>query len=135
MSCSEISADWAAQRIEGPSHSKNASAAARHLRCRDFLTVSVVTRERHLIENNWMYFHEPGVQVGGVQNFKSWAPERAPSPNLTCYGLEYFCFEGDRLGDSSDEDLIALGRREISLAASEMTRGPACAISRSDVMR
>jgi protoporphyrinogen oxidase len=36
-----------------------------------------------------------------------------PDPNMACYGLEYFCFEGDGLWTSSNEDLIALGTKEI----------------------
>jgi UDP-galactopyranose mutase len=37
-----------------------------------------------------------------------------PEPDKTCLGLEYFCFEGDGLWTSSDEDLIALGTRELA---------------------
>jgi protoporphyrinogen oxidase len=33
---------------------------------------------------------------------------------MSCLGLEYFCFEGDQLWDSSDEDLIALAKKEIA---------------------
>ncbi len=36
-----------------------------------------------------------------------------PEPNRTCLGLEYFCFKGDGLWQSSDEDLIALATREL----------------------
>jgi len=36
-----------------------------------------------------------------------------PDPKMACYGLEYFCFEGDGLWSSADEELIALGSREI----------------------
>ncbi len=32
---------------------------------------------------------------------------------MTCYGMEYFCFEGDGLWTSSDDDLIALATREL----------------------
>jgi protoporphyrinogen oxidase len=32
---------------------------------------------------------------------------------MACYGLEYFCFEGDGLWTSSDETLINLGKKEI----------------------
>jgi len=31
---------------------------------------------------------------------------------MNCLGLEYFCFEGDGLWTMSDEDLIALAKRE-----------------------
>lgn len=36
-----------------------------------------------------------------------------PDPSMACYGLEYFCFEGDGLWASPDADLIALATREI----------------------
>jgi protoporphyrinogen oxidase len=36
-----------------------------------------------------------------------------PDPNYCCYGLEYFCFEGDGLWTSSDQELIALAKREL----------------------
>ena len=37
-------------------------------------------------------------------------PERA----LACLGLEYFCFEGDGLWNSSDEELIELAKKELA---------------------
>lgn len=36
-----------------------------------------------------------------------------PDPQMACYGLEYFCFEGDGLWTSSDETLISLAKKEI----------------------
>jgi protoporphyrinogen oxidase len=33
---------------------------------------------------------------------------------MTCYGLEYFCFENDDVWSANDADLIDLGRREIA---------------------
>lgn len=38
-----------------------------------------------------------------------------PDPNKTCLGLEYFCFEGDGLWTTSDEDLVRLGAKELGL--------------------
>ena len=38
-----------------------------------------------------------------------------PDPNMTCLGLEYFCFEGDGLWTMSDEDLVALGAKELGI--------------------
>ena len=94
-----------------------ASAAALHaadsLKYRDFLTVALIVRPSHRFDDNWIYIHEPGVKVGRVQNFASWSPELVPDPNLACYGLEYFCFEGDGLWNSSDDELVELGSREL----------------------
>jgi protoporphyrinogen oxidase len=86
---------------------------ARALRYRDFLTVALMVTKPDLFPDNWIYIHDPSVQVGRVQNFRSWSPEMVP-PGMTCLGLEYFCFEGDGLWASPDADLVALARREIA---------------------
>ena len=85
---------------------------ARALRYRDFLTVALMVNKPDLFPDNWIYIHDPSVKVGRVQNFRSWSPEMVPA-GMTCLGLEYFCFEGDGLWTMSDEDLIALAKREI----------------------
>ena len=36
-----------------------------------------------------------------------------PDDSMVCYGLEYFCFEGDGMWNSSDEELIDLGKVEL----------------------
>ncbi len=48
-----------------------------------------------------------------MQNYKSWSPEMVPDPAFCCYGLEYFCFEGDGLWSAPDADLINLAKKEI----------------------
>ena len=53
------------------------------------------------------------MRVGRVQNFGSWSPQLVKD-GFTCLGLEYFVSEGDDLWESSDEDLIALGKAEIA---------------------
>jgi protoporphyrinogen oxidase len=88
--------------------------AAQKLNYRDFLTVVLICRDKDAFTDNWIYIHDPSVQVGRIQNFKSWSPYMVPDPTMACYGLEYFCFEGDGLWASSNEDLIALGKKEIA---------------------
>ena len=36
-----------------------------------------------------------------------------PDQSKASIGMEYFCFKGDELWESSDEDLVELGKREI----------------------
>lgn len=88
--------------------------AAERLRYRDFITVAVVVEKPDLFPDNWIYIHEPSVKVGRIQNFRSWSPEMVPDEKLACLGLEYFCFEGDGLWNSPDEDLIALAKKELA---------------------
>ena len=89
--------------------------AAMDLNYRDFLTVALMIRSEDLFPDNWIYIHEEGVKVGRVQNFRSWSPEMVPDDTIACVGLEYFCFEGDGLWNSSDADLVALATRELDL--------------------
>jgi len=89
--------------------------SALDLSYRDFLTVALMIRSADLFPDNWIYIHDPRVQVGRVQNFRSWSPEMVPDESMACVGLEYFCFEGDGLWASSDEDLVALATRELAL--------------------
>ena len=91
------------------------SLAAKQLRYRDFLTVALKIRSDDLFPDNWIYIHDDQVQVGRIQNFRSWSPEMVPEAGVACVGLEYFCFEGDGLWSMSDADLIALATRETAL--------------------
>src|SRR5438270_7407732 len=99
--------------------------AARGLRYRDFLTVLLVLSEKNIFPDNWIYIHEPDVQVGRIQNFRSWSPWMVPNEEDGSIGLEYFCFEGDELWSMADEDLVKLATRElvqIGLARPEMVK-------------
>jgi protoporphyrinogen oxidase len=96
-----------------PEVSERTRKAAESLKYRDFLTVMLILKERNKFADNWIYIHDPRVKVGRVQNFKSWSPEMVPDPAMACYGLEYFCFEGDGVWESKDEDLIKLATREL----------------------
>ncbi|OYX65229.1 MAG: FAD-dependent oxidoreductase [Sphingomonadales bacterium 32-64-17] len=88
---------------------------ASNLRYRDFLTVALMIRSDDLFPDNWIYIHDSQVQVGRVQNFRSWSPEMVPDQDIACVGLEYFCFEGDGLWSSSDDQLIAQAKREMDI--------------------
>jgi protoporphyrinogen oxidase len=98
-------------------------AAAKGIRYRDFLTVSLVLDGEDLFPDNWIYIHEPEVEVGRIQNFRSWSPWMVPDPDKACVGMEYFCFAGDALWEMEDDKLVELGMRELEqlgLARPEM---------------
>ena len=88
---------------------------ASRLKYRDFLTVALKIQSEDLFPDNWIYIHDSKVRVGRVQNFRSWSPEMVPDESVACVGLEYFCFEGDDLWASSDEDLIKLATKEMDI--------------------
>ncbi len=88
--------------------------AANQLHYRDFLTVCLIINKQDVFPDNWIYIHDPNVQVGRIQNFKNWSADMVPDLTTTSLGLEYFCSEGDEIWNMSDEDLIDLGKREIA---------------------
>jgi protoporphyrinogen oxidase len=110
-----------------PELPESVQKAASGLRYRDFLTVMLILKDRNLFSDNWIYIHDPEVKVGRIQNFKSWSPEMVPDQSFCCYGLEYFCFEGDGLWNSTDEELINLAKQELEkiglAAASDVLDG------------
>jgi protoporphyrinogen oxidase len=86
--------------------------AAEGLKYRDFLVVALMLNRDGLFPDNWLYIHSLGVRVGRIQNFNNWSADMVPEPG-TCLGMEYFCFAGDNLWTSSDEELIRLASSEL----------------------
>ncbi len=99
-------------RALGPVRPPAALEAAEKLAYRDFILVALILDHDKLFSDNWIYVHTPGVQVGRIQNFNNWSAAMVPQPGVTCIGMEYFCFKGDNLWESSDAELIELATRE-----------------------
>ena len=99
--------------LSGAAATGAVQAAAQGLRYRDFLTISLIIDGEDLFPDNWIYIHDPSVEVGRIQNFRSWSPWMVPDQSKASIGMEYFCFKGDELWESSDEDLVELAKREI----------------------
>jgi protoporphyrinogen oxidase len=87
--------------------------AARALRHRDFLIVTLILDSPDPFPDNWIYVHSPEVKVGRIQNFRAWSPEMVPNAGQASIGMEYFCHVGDGLWTMADEDLIALAATEL----------------------
>jgi|GEM_PF-25945 len=88
-------------------------AAAKGLKHRDFMTIALVIQGAVPFADNWIYIHSPEVELGRIQNFRSWSPELV-KPGGNCLGLEYFVNEGDELWEMDDADLVELGKREMA---------------------
>ena len=100
-------------RALGEQVAPDARVAGDGLRYRDFLVVALILDREQVFPDNWIYVHTPGVKVGRIQNFNNWSAAMVPDAGRTCLGLEYFCFEGDGLWQSSDQELVALASREL----------------------
>ena len=86
--------------------------AAKGLKYRDFLIVSLIINQDNLFPDNWIYIHSPEFKVGRIQNFKNWSPAMVPDEGKTCLGMEYFCSEGDPTWEMDESELIKLASRE-----------------------
>jgi protoporphyrinogen oxidase len=100
-------------RALSPAAPVAAREAAEGLRYRDFVAVALMLNRDKLFPDNWIYIHTPGVKVGRIQNFNNWSAAMVPVPGMTCLGMEYFCFKGDGLWESRDEDLVAQAASEL----------------------
>lgn len=87
--------------------------AARRLKYRDFLIVTLILSRADPFPDNWIYIHSPEVKVGRIQNFRSWSEELVPDKSCSSIGMEYFCQEGDALWTSDDKALIEQAAREL----------------------
>src|ERR1700730_5733314 len=97
-------------------------AAAKDLRYRDFMTVALVVPEEYSFPDNWIYIHDPDVEVGRIQNFGRWSPYLVKD-GRTCLGLEFFVTEGDAMWTKADADLIEQAKRELhSLGLADSSR-------------
>jgi protoporphyrinogen oxidase len=87
--------------------------AARQLKYRDFLIVTLILDHSDPFPDNWIYIHDPEVKVGRIQNFRAWSPDMVPDPRHASVGLEYFCHAGDGLWSLSNDQLIDLAATEL----------------------
>jgi protoporphyrinogen oxidase len=93
--------------------SKITREAAAQLSYRDFLIVVLILKDRNQFSDNWIYIHEPDVDVARIQNFKSWSADMVPEANMCCYGMEYFCFDNDQIWSTPDELLVQKATDEL----------------------
>lgn len=116
IECSEVISSLALRdtvKLSDPAPAEVVRRAGKGLRYRDFLTVSLVVDGEDLFPDNWIYIHEPGVEVGRIQNFRSWSPWMVPDPDKASIGMEYFCNMGDELWTMDDDDLVEMAKVEL----------------------
>ena len=105
------SASWAS--VMEPTFSDEAARSAASLKYRDFLTVGLILKDRNLFNDNWIYIHDPQRQSRADSELQIVVAGNGPRSEHCCYGLEYFCFEGDGTWVMTDSDLIELAKQEL----------------------
>ena len=80
-----------------PAHVQKAAAK---LNYRDFLIVTLIMKKKILFPDNWIYIHSPEVQVGRIQNFRSWSADMLPDSEHSSIGWNIFATKATALGNA-----------------------------------
>jgi len=86
---------------------------ASRLGYRGFAIAACVLSEPGLFPDNWVYVHSGSVRLARVQNVGNWSSAMVPEEGTSLLGLEFFADPGDDLWTMPDEELVALGDREV----------------------
>jgi len=78
--------------------------AAAKLRFRDLLLVTVMVDKENVTDQTWIYIPEKTIPFGRLHEPKNWSPDMAPEGKSHLV-VEYFCFRGDDVWNTSDEEL------------------------------
>ena len=105
---------------------EDAYETAVNLPYRDFITVGLLLDKlkiknktkiatlNNIVPDTWIYVQERDVTMGRIQLFNNWSPYMVKDPEHTVWmGLEYFCSEGDKMWESSDEEFINMAIDEL----------------------
>lgn len=93
---------------------------------RDFITVGLLVDKlkiqnktniktvNNIVPDCWIYVQDTSVKLGRIQIFNNWSPYMVKDfEKYVWIGLEYFCDEGDKYWNMSDEDFIEFAKSEL----------------------
>ncbi|MBR1555074.1 MAG: NAD(P)/FAD-dependent oxidoreductase [Oscillospiraceae bacterium] len=99
---------------------------AKGLPYRDFVTVGLLVNRLELknetniptlgniVPDCWIYVQDTGVRLGRIQIFNNWSPYMVQNPSQQVWiGLEYFCTEGSRFWQLTDEEARDFAVKEL----------------------
>jgi len=86
---------------------------SKKLTFRNTILVYLRVDRADLFSDQWLYIHEPSVEVGRVTNFRNWLPSVYGNSQSSILCLEYWCFFNDSLWNREPEELISRAREEI----------------------
>ncbi len=86
---------------------------ARKLTFRNTILVYLKVERSDLFPDQWLYIHDPSVEVGRVTNFRNWLPSVYGASGASILCLEYWCYFEDPLWKMEQEALIEKAQQEI----------------------
>lgn len=105
---------------------KEVLEVAEGLPYRDFVTVGLLLKNMSLenktklktlsniVPDCWIYVQDTGIKMGRIQIFNNWSPYMVQNPKETVWiGLEYFCKEGDKYWNASEDSFVRGAIKEL----------------------
>jgi protoporphyrinogen oxidase len=89
--------------------------AAHQLKFRNTILVYLKVNRPDLFPDNWLYVHSDDLQTGRMTNFRNWVPQLYGDTRHSIIALEYWCYDEDPLWKDSDDNMINLGKKELSM--------------------
>ncbi|MCK5134356.1 MAG: FAD-dependent oxidoreductase [Bacteroidales bacterium] len=88
-------------------------AQSKQLAFRNTILVYLKVDRTDLFTDQWLYIHEPSVEVGRVTNFRNWVPSVYGESESSILCLEYWCYFEDEIWNLDPEQLVEVASREI----------------------
>ncbi len=86
---------------------------AEKLTFRNTILVYLKVDRSDLFTDQWLYIHDPTIEVGRVTNFRNWLPSIYGDASSSILCLEYWCYFNDPLWKLEPEQLIEKAGKEI----------------------
>lgn len=86
---------------------------ARKLTFRNTILVYLKIDRDDLFPDQWLYIHDPSIEVGRVTNFRNWLPSVYGESSSSILCLEYWCYFDDPLWNMDPGELIEKAGMEI----------------------
>jgi protoporphyrinogen oxidase len=108
---------------------------AKKLTFRNTILVYLRVDRTSLFPDQWLYIHDPSIEVGRVTNFRNWLPSVYGESASSILCLEYWCYfddplwnlEADQLIERAGDEIVKTGLvREGEVAEGYVVRLPRC---------
>ncbi|MEB3830437.1 GtrA family protein [Phormidium sp. CCY1219] len=86
---------------------------AKSLKFRNTILVYLIVESGNLFPDNWLYIHEPRVDLGRVTNFANWSSHMLPNSHQTPLCCEYWCNFDEPLWQQDEAELLEKAEREL----------------------
>ena len=90
-------------------------ASAKALRCRSLITVNLMVNKKDICPDHWLYIHEPSVEHIRMGNMNNFSLKMVDHPDHSALSFEYFTFPNSSLWKKSNDELVALCKKEIDI--------------------